>query len=78
LSECGLKNADLLLAKPERGIIIYHWEHWEGPYKRIYIPNKCINRDTVANNNLPIDAVYSLNIDFSEIDEMSDNDINTI
>jgi len=70
LIECGLENNDLLLARPEKGIIIYDWIHWHGPYKRKYVPKYCIDRNTILENNLPIKAVFSLNVDFLEAEEI--------
>jgi len=43
LMACGLENTDLLLARPEKGVIIYDWAHWTGPYKRQYVPKSCID-----------------------------------
>jgi hypothetical protein len=72
LIECGLENADLLLAKPEKGVIIYDWTHWQGPYKRIYVPKHCIDRHMILKNNLPVEAVFTLNVDFFEAKEIPD------
>jgi hypothetical protein len=72
LIECGLKNIDLLLARPEKGVIIYDWAHWHGPYKRKYLPKHCIDRNTILENNLPIEAVFSLNVDFLDTEEIPD------
>ena len=76
LVECGLENADLLLARPKKGVIIYDWTHWHGPYKRKYIPKNCIKINTLMDNHLPADAIFKLDVDFLE-EEISDNDIST-
>ena len=77
LEEIGLKGGDLLLAEPERGIIVFDWKHWEGPYKRLYVPRECINKTTLEQNLLPVEAVHPLNLDFLETEEISENEINT-
>jgi hypothetical protein len=70
--DCGLKDIDLLLARPERGVIIYDWTHWHGPYKRQYAPKHCIDRNTILENKLPIEAVFNLNVDFLKAEEIAD------
>ncbi len=70
LSELNLKDADLLISRPETGLIVYDWSSLKKRYERKYIPEAYVNSALLKRKKVSLTVVFALDIDFLENNEI--------